>query len=338
MAGKPIATKGSMHVCPMVTGTTPHVGGPVIGPGSPNVLINGKPAALMGDMVACAGPPDTIAQGEPTVLINGTPVATQGCLTAHGGSITVGEPTVLVGSGASSPKSTLKIKEIPFPKIDIFDHLGALARGKSKDLKQAKEKQEELKEESQKNKIELSELVWKKDEAKISKVSVGEVVCLCANVSNAEEGDYLPLKIYEKDEQGADDYVDSVMGVVNDSRITIEWKVKYVEDNDDVESAKELQERNFTLPEYVFKYCNPNSEDVESNVLEVVDVLEVKFIDGESGEPVPNLNFAISLPDGTFIEGVLDEDGYAKVEEIRASENYPIVFYNEEGPILTANS
>ncbi len=148
MAGKPIATVGSMHVCPMVSGTVPHVGGPVSGPGAPNVLINGKPAALMGDMCVCAGPPDTIAQGEPTVLINGVPVATQGCLTAHGGSITAGEPTVLVGSGASSPKVALKIKEIPFPKIDIFDHLGALARGKSSSLKQAKENQEKLKEEA----------------------------------------------------------------------------------------------------------------------------------------------------------------------------------------------
>ncbi|WP_173427659.1 PAAR domain-containing protein, partial [Geofilum rubicundum] len=80
----------------------PHVGGPVAGPGAPNVLINGKPAALMGDVCVCAGPPDTIVQGEPTVLINGVPVATMGSMTAHGGSIVAGEPNVLIGSGSTS--------------------------------------------------------------------------------------------------------------------------------------------------------------------------------------------------------------------------------------------
>src|SRR5690554_1669851 len=39
MAGKPVATIGSMHVCPMVTGYIPHVGGPVSGPGMPGVTV-----------------------------------------------------------------------------------------------------------------------------------------------------------------------------------------------------------------------------------------------------------------------------------------------------------
>ncbi|HBX89380.1 MAG TPA: hypothetical protein DEG09_12295, partial [Marinilabiliaceae bacterium] len=67
---------------PMVTGYIPHVGGPVSGPGAPNVLINGKPAALMGDMCVCTGPPDTIVQGCPGVTINGKPVATLGSMTS----------------------------------------------------------------------------------------------------------------------------------------------------------------------------------------------------------------------------------------------------------------
>src|SRR5690554_6091992 len=74
----PAATVGSMHVCPMLTPGTPpppHVGGPVSGPGVPTVLIGGKPAAVMGDMCVCAGPPDTIVQGEATVLIGGKPAA-----------------------------------------------------------------------------------------------------------------------------------------------------------------------------------------------------------------------------------------------------------------------
>ncbi len=151
MAGKPIATVTSMHVCPMCSGTVPHVGGPVSGPGAPNVLINGKPAALMGDMCVCAGPPDTIAQGEATVLINGTPVATMGSMTAHGGSIVQGDPTVLISPATPNTKVTMTVEEIPFPEIRIVDRVGALFKGKSDDLKKAEANQEEIKEEAKKH-------------------------------------------------------------------------------------------------------------------------------------------------------------------------------------------
>lgn len=86
-----------MHVCPMVTGTVPHVGGPVMPPGEPTVLIAGMPAARVGDMATCTGPPDTIVAGSGTVLIGGMPAARLGDQTAHGGSILMGEPTVLIG-------------------------------------------------------------------------------------------------------------------------------------------------------------------------------------------------------------------------------------------------
>ncbi|MCW3788866.1 PAAR domain-containing protein [Plebeiibacterium sediminum] len=154
MAGKPIATMGSMHVCPMVTGYVPHVGGPVSGPGAPNVLINGKPAALMGDMCVCIGPPDVIAQGEPTVLINGTPVAVQGSLTAHGGMITAGEPTVMVSTATPGAKASMKLAEIPMPtfaKINVLaNQLKDVVTGSNnaQQLKQAKEVQKRVKEEA----------------------------------------------------------------------------------------------------------------------------------------------------------------------------------------------
>jgi len=86
-----------MHTCPMVTGTVPHVGGPVMPPGCPTVNIGGMPAARVGDMLVCSGPPDTIAQGSSTVKIGGMPAARMGDATAHGGSIAVGCPTVVIG-------------------------------------------------------------------------------------------------------------------------------------------------------------------------------------------------------------------------------------------------
>ncbi len=96
--GRPAARITDMHVCPMVTGLVLHVGGPILPPGCPTVLIGGLPAARVGDMAVCVGPPDVIIPpGSPTVLIGGMPAARMGDMTAHGGVIVMGFPTVLIG-------------------------------------------------------------------------------------------------------------------------------------------------------------------------------------------------------------------------------------------------
>lgn len=96
----PAATLTSMHVCSMVDPgipPIPHVGGPVVGPGASTVLIAGLPAARVTDTLVCVGPPDVIANGSSSVLIEGLPAAYLGSQTEHGGSIVMGNPTVLIG-------------------------------------------------------------------------------------------------------------------------------------------------------------------------------------------------------------------------------------------------
>ena len=97
----PAARITDMHTCPMQTpafpSPIPHVGGPVVGPGGPNVLIGNMPAAVVGDMCTCVGPPDTIVKGSSSVFIGGRPAARMGDSTAHGGTIVAGLPTVMIG-------------------------------------------------------------------------------------------------------------------------------------------------------------------------------------------------------------------------------------------------
>ena len=96
----PAARVSDMHVCPMVTPGVPpipHVGGPIMPPGGVTVLIGGMPAARMGDMATCVGPPANIIKGSATVLISNMPAARLGDSTAHGGAIVAGCPTVLIG-------------------------------------------------------------------------------------------------------------------------------------------------------------------------------------------------------------------------------------------------
>lgn len=92
----PAARISDMHVCPMVTGTVPHVGGPIV-VGCPTVMIGFMPAARVGDMCTCVGPPDAIAMGSLTVFIGGMPAARLGDMTVHGGTLITGFASVLIG-------------------------------------------------------------------------------------------------------------------------------------------------------------------------------------------------------------------------------------------------
>lgn len=142
---KPIATVGSMHVCPMCTGTTPHVGGPIT-QGESNILVDGKPVATMGSMCSCIGPPDTVIQGASNVFFNGKPAAAVGDATAHGGTITTGSTTAFISGSSASPTKISGIPDIEFPTINIPNRIIATTIGKGKDLDQAEENMAKSKE------------------------------------------------------------------------------------------------------------------------------------------------------------------------------------------------
>lgn len=95
--GKPAARITDMHVCPMTTGPVPHVGGPIVAPGAPTVLVGKLPAAGLGSAAICVGPPDAIVVGSATVLMGNKPSARMGDSCAHGGVVVGGFPTVLIG-------------------------------------------------------------------------------------------------------------------------------------------------------------------------------------------------------------------------------------------------
>lgn len=97
----PAARITDLHACSMATPAfpvpIPHGGGPIVGPGVPNVLIGKLPAAVIGDNCICVGPPAAIVKASATVMIGGRPAARIGDATAHGGSIASGCPTVIIG-------------------------------------------------------------------------------------------------------------------------------------------------------------------------------------------------------------------------------------------------
>ncbi len=231
----PAATLTSMHVCPMVTGYVPHVGGPVTGPGVPTVLIGGKPAAVMGDMCTCVGPPDTIVQGEATVLIGGKPAATMGSMTAHGGSITVGEPTVLIGTGAGAATAISPVSKIPFPKINTLQKFKASVVGKAADLKEAIANQEQIKKEAEEQEpkpvILKAEFFKEETNEVLSETDMVRVVKMRVFTENISNGDSVTInlrRIKIKNKEGKrqeDEEVITLSGTVNDDVAIVEYEV-----------------------------------------------------------------------------------------------------------------
>ncbi|WP_010664992.1 PAAR domain-containing protein [Marinilabilia salmonicolor] len=248
----PAATIGSMHVCPMLNPGVPpppHVGGPVMGPGVPTVLIGGKPAAVMGDTCTCAGPPDTIVQGESTVLIGGKPAATVGSMTAHGGSVTVGDPTVLIGTGVSAPAAISPVKRIPFPDISPVLRAAAAVTGRGSSLKEAERNQKKLKEqaremEEQEKEPRIYNLKWCYDEAGTTDAQFKSMLKLTAEVSGIDDGEELSFSVFFKDEK-EDVFIAEVKGKVKDSEACAEWEFKKEDLPEAEQNATDVEELFF---------------------------------------------------------------------------------------------
>lgn len=221
MAGKPAATVGSNHTCPMCSGTTPHVGGPVT-QGESNVLFNGKPVATMGSMCTCVGPPDTIVQGNPTVLVNGKPIACVGDMTAHGGVIVSGSPNIIIGSKTSKPPTVIQpIKKIPFPKITFTNRVLGNA-------KKAIANQEALRKESENTEGEpkVYNHQWRKEETVIRDRKVLKIVTLTADVMNIPDGQTATIKVLKPSNENEEEQVVELTGTVQDKKVTVEWELE----------------------------------------------------------------------------------------------------------------
>lgn len=226
---KQIVTVTLSHICPMVTGVTPHVGGPIIGPGCPGVLVDGTPVSVMGDACVCCGPPDMIAQGYPGVMVDGVPVVVQNCMTAHGGVIPAGVSGVVIGSATPVKPITMNIRKIPFPQIRVIDKIGAAISGNSKMLKQAADNQNDLRKKSSRAEPAIYNVRWEKEEVRTDEGYIKHKIMVAADTVGFDDGETITFVL-------SPEYVDpgcekqpqdiEIQGTVKDSCVTAEWTVE----------------------------------------------------------------------------------------------------------------
>jgi len=229
---KPAARVGDLHVCPMVTPgvpPVPHVGGPITGPGVTNVLIGGMPAAVLGDMCTCVGPPDSIVMGSSGVLIGGRPAARVGDVTVHGGTISIGCMNVLIGGvapGQVMTKSSLTtLEKLPAKASKVAKQVTA--------LQQAAENGKPFCEECEvEEKPKIFNLQWIKNKSVVTESRVLKKVTLRANTENIGDGTSITFKVKRPKTllqngtlQGEGDVIE-LTGTVKKNQVEVEWEIE----------------------------------------------------------------------------------------------------------------
>jgi len=162
----------------------------------------------------------------------------------------------------------------------------------------------------------LSNLHWEKDGKETSKAFVNDEVYLCADVEGAKDGQSVPLDIYEKDDRGDNDYLDTVKGIIKQGKIKLKWTVTYTEDNDDTENNDENATQGYTTPEYIFKGTTEETAKLDSSLLQVKGWLKVQLKKQDSDEVYADTDYILHLPDGSKEEGTTDAEGYINKPEI----------------------
>ena len=148
----------------------------------------------------------------------------------------------------------------------------------------------------------------------------GDEVYLCTEVTDIADGTTAKIKIVEKDDDGNDDDLTVLTDEVQDGKIRCDWKVVYMEDNDDAESQKEMEEKGHTLPEYTFTVECSGEKSTASGQLDVRGFMKVRLVDRISQEPLKNRNYVIYFDsitkDKIIQEGKSDSDGCIEINEI----------------------
>lgn len=321
IGGMPAARLGDIHVCPMVTPgvpPVPHVGGPIT-MGSAGVMIGGMPAARMGDMATCVGPPSSIVMGCPTVLIGdiaggGGGGGGAGVAFAMAGAYSAlsGEP----GPEAEGPhwiesqvvdSAGNPITEINF---ELTDPDGSIEKGTLSQNGVIKRGGFESDSDYTVKLFLVSNAKWSKNTAKI-----GDVLTLTADVDGYDDGTEAVIEIWQQDIGSADKLMEKIEKTVSGSKVEAEWEYK-------LDEAGEIslvdEERAFSAPEYYF-LVKVEDQVARSALLEYLHFIEVKLQDVD-GNPIPDREYQLILPNGEIRSGKLDGSGQARVEDIPPGE------------------
>jgi uncharacterized Zn-binding protein involved in type VI secretion len=307
---KPAAVMGDMHTCPQVNPGPPAI--PHVGgpiiATAAMVLIGGKPAARVGDMATCTGPPDSVVAGCPTVLI-GDAGGSGGAGAGSGG-----KQKVKVVEAAS------EVEENHYLDVKFVDKGGKPISGIKYEVKTPDDKTyagtltgRVKKSGLQEGDYEISLMAITIADWSTKKAKAGETVTLTAETSGIKDGEKAVFQITIRDANFADRRLAAIEAKVSGNKAEAKWKLE-VDDNLIKIQADKEQIGRFSSPMFFFT-AEIGELQARSPMLWVVDDLEFRLTD-EDGQPIKDRSFQAFLSNGEVKSGTLDGDGKAKLEGV----------------------
>lgn len=173
--------------------------------------------------------------------------------------------------------------------------------------------------------VEITNAKWDKKEARR-----GDVLKLTADVKGAEDETEGEIEIWEYDSDGGHDFITKFPVLVKNKKVEVEWEYEYHEDTDEIPTEEELQKygNHYNPPEYFFR-VRIGGISADSPLLQFKDWIEIG-LKAEDENPIPDQDYILYLADGTERKGKLDQNGYAKLENIPPGKCYVEWVYPEE--------
>jgi uncharacterized Zn-binding protein involved in type VI secretion len=302
----PAARVGDMHTCPMLNPGTPpppHVGGPIT-MGANTVLICGAPAARVGSLCTCSGPPDSVAMGCTTVLIGDSGAG------GGGGS---------GGSAGQGESAAVEAEESHYLDVKFVDKEGKPISGITYDMSTPSNEQVSgavtgkiKKSGLEQGNYEIALKAITKSEWSAKSVGVGEKVNLKVETSGIDSGTPAAFKIWEKNINKADRMIASIEDKkIKDDKIEAEWQYQ---ENEEEADEKSGGEKSYSSPKYYFSIEAAGVQG-RSGLLEIKDYIEIELKD-INDKPIADEDYVLTLPNGDIRKGKLDGSGYKREENI----------------------
>jgi hypothetical protein len=288
--------------------------------GSPMVLIGGMPAARMGDMATCAGPPDTIVLGCPTVLIG---EGGSGAAAGGGGGAPAVASAVASAAAAQIDNLETSTKIEHWVEFQFVDSAGLPVSGVHYKFTDpdGNESAGMLKPDGRirrdalnagQCKVQLysvSNAKWSKNEA-----DVGEEIELSAEVKGFDDGTKALIQIYKRDIHGPDIVIEMIQAEVSRGEIKAKWTYKLLADNSQENEGRIIfEDEIYKAPQYYFDVIVEHIT-AHSGILEYKDFIELKLRDVDD-KPIGGAEYYLYCPNGEVKKGELDSNGFKRIEK-----------------------
>ena len=167
-------------------------------------------------------------------------------------------------------------------------------------------------------------LQWRDSQNEITEANLDDTINIFFETRNIPENEMVAVEIWRKRSNELLDLIKEEQVTVKNNTGVLTLTVALDLNNENTTYFKEIAENGYTIVDYVF-IIKHNDINISSNVLAILGWADHLIVDKLTGEPVRNKDFLLLTPKGKFLPGRTDDDGRAKVRNLREIGNYTFI-------------